>query len=75
VCGVLVARCRHCQPPDLFVSFSFLSGSGSSKKVRKELKLVWHSVIWVIWKSKKESIFNNRIVAALEVVDESNGLA
>jgi len=58
----------------LFVSFGILSGSGSSKKVREGLKLVWHSVIWVIWKVKKENIFNNHVVSALEVVDESKGL-
>jgi hypothetical protein len=56
-------------PPTLFNSFASFLGLTSSKKRKKGLSLIWHAVVWVIWKVRNDLIFNNKSITEEEVVD------
>jgi hypothetical protein len=57
-------------PPNLFILFDCVSDSARSIKVRKGFRLVWHSVIWVLWKARNDVIFNNKVEDYLEIVEK-----
>ncbi|MCH80044.1 cysteine-rich receptor-like protein kinase [Trifolium medium] len=41
-----------------------------SKKVPKAFRLVWHMVIWIIWKARNNFIFNNVVKEPSDLVEE-----
>ncbi|WJX96105.1 hypothetical protein P8452_77351 [Trifolium repens] len=57
-------------PPNLFHLFDCLSEAAKNGKSRKGFRLVWHSVIWCMWKARNDLIFNNVRKELLEVVEE-----
>jgi hypothetical protein len=57
-------------PPNLFILFECLSETASSKKGKNCFRLVWHSVIWVIWLARNNVIFNNVIKEPLEIIED-----
>jgi len=46
---------------------SNITRSGSCKKLRSGLKLIWKTVIW---KARNDRLFNSRVLSAIEVVDK-----
>lgn len=62
--------CRYLIPPNLFVHWECWSLGGTNKKVLKGLWLIWHTTIWVLWKSRNYSIFNGSIIDVDELVEE-----
>jgi hypothetical protein len=56
-------------PPNLFISFASFLGTTSSKKRKKGFALIWHAVVWVLWKARNDRIFNNKLLSVEEVVD------
>jgi hypothetical protein len=72
--GVWYKVCRwlgfhFVNPPSLFISFASFLGFTSSKKRKKGLSLIWHAVLWAIWKARNDLIFNNKSITEEEVVD------
>jgi hypothetical protein len=57
-------------PSNLFHLFDCLSEAAKNAKSRKGFRLVWHSVIWCIWKARNDCIFNNVRKELSEVVEE-----
>jgi hypothetical protein len=58
-------------PQNLFYLFACLSDAGKNKKVRNGFRLIWHSVIWSIWRARNNHIFNNVVsTPPLELVEE-----
>jgi len=57
-------------PNNLFVHLECWSGEVRDKKMRKGVWLIWHAIIWVIWKGRNERIFNNLIKEEEELVEE-----
>lgn len=41
----------------------------TNKKVRKGYQLIWHAVVWSIWRGRNDRIFNNVICGAVELVE------
>jgi hypothetical protein len=41
-----------------------------NKKIRKGLRMIWEAVVWVIWRARNETIFNNGIARWKELVEE-----
>lgn len=39
-------------PPTFFAFFATFVGFGKCKNARNGLKLIWHMVLWSIWKSR-----------------------
>jgi hypothetical protein len=39
------------------------------KKKKLGLLLIWHAVIWGIWKVRNDHVFNNKVYTIDEVVD------
>jgi hypothetical protein len=57
-------------PPNLQISMAMLSGCARNKVAREGLILVWNTVMWVVWKSRNESIFNNNVSNVEDMVDQ-----
>jgi hypothetical protein len=56
-------------PPNLFISFASFLGNSNAKKRKKGFAVIWHAVLWVIWKVRNDRIFNNKLLTVEEVVD------
>jgi hypothetical protein len=56
-------------PPNLFTLFDCVSESTRNSKMRRGFRLVWHSVIWLLWKARNDVIFNNTVEDLLEIVE------
>ena len=39
-------------PPNLFILFDYLSGIANNKTFLKDFWLIWHTIIWAIWKAR-----------------------
>jgi hypothetical protein len=56
-------------PPNLFILSPLWSVLVTQNQRNKSLMLIWHVVLWSIWKAWNDSIFNNKAVTVLEAVD------
>ncbi|GAU38757.1 hypothetical protein TSUD_64880 [Trifolium subterraneum] len=45
------------------------SGAAANKKVRNGFALIWHTTIWMIWKSRNNIIFSNGEIDSEQVAD------
>jgi hypothetical protein len=63
--GVLIIM-----PPDIMTLFDCLCGAVRNKKKKKGFLLVWHTVMWVIWRARNDVIFNGILKDPLELVEE-----
>jgi len=57
-------------PPNLFIHALCWMRGVRSKLFRRGVWLIWHAVVWVVWKSRNNWIFNNHIIGAEEMVDQ-----
>jgi hypothetical protein len=57
-------------PPNMFVLFDCFWGAAVGVQRRKGYLLIWHAVVWVIWKARNNIIFNNGVMVAKDVVEE-----
>jgi hypothetical protein len=57
-------------PPNLFVMWDCWDGAFSHKKIRKGVGMIWHAVVWSIWRARNDIIFNNLTRDVEEVVEE-----
>jgi hypothetical protein len=57
-------------PPNLFHLYDCVSEAAKNKRIRKGFRLVWHTVIWSIWRARNNFIFNNVVTAPLDLVEE-----
>jgi hypothetical protein len=57
------------RPPNVKQSFSLLVGCGVGKMGKKGMMLIWHALLWTIWKTRNNRIFNNGIVDAEEMLE------
>lgn len=57
-------------PPNLFIHAICWSRHVRNKKLRRGAWLIWHAVVWVVWKTRNNWIFNNKTFDVMEMVDE-----
>jgi hypothetical protein len=57
-------------PSDIMTLFYCFCGLVRNKKVKKGFLLVWHTVLWSLWKARNDVIFNGMSKEPLEVVEE-----
>jgi hypothetical protein len=63
--GVLIIM-----PPDIMTLLDCFCGVARNKKAKKGFLLVWHTVIWSIWRARNDVIFNGISKEPLELVEE-----
>jgi hypothetical protein len=63
--GVLIVM-----PPDIMTLLDCFCGMVRNKKAKKGFLLVWHTVIWSIWRARNDVIFNGISKEPLELVEE-----
>jgi hypothetical protein len=56
-------------PHDLFSLLNDLMEAGG-RKLRKELGLIWNSVIWTLWRNRNTAVFENRRWEVSELVEK-----
>jgi hypothetical protein len=57
-------------PASLPSLFDYFTGFARSKKAWKGYMLVWHTVLWLIWRSRNGVIFSNKVTTAAECAEE-----
>lgn len=62
--------CFFLIPPNLFVLWDCWNGWETNKKLRRGLRLIWHTTIWLLWKARNCHIFNNVLMELDEIVEE-----
>jgi len=58
------------KPPNLFIHALCWSREVGSKILRKGAWVVWHAVVWVVWKARNNMIFNDKVFEVEELVDQ-----
>lgn len=41
-----------------------------NKRVRKGYRLIWHAMVWMLWKRRNDIIFNNGECEVLSIVED-----
>ena len=62
-------------PLNLFIHALCWSREVRSKMLRRGMWLIWHAVVWVVWKTRNDQIFNNKIIGVEEMVDQIKALS
>jgi hypothetical protein len=57
-------------PQNLFSFFDCFVGAANNKKAAKGFALIWHTTIWLIWRSRNEVLFSNGVRDLVKVVDD-----
>lgn len=57
-------------PQSLFQHFECWNGEIGMRKLRKGFWMIWHAVLWTIWKARNDRIFNTLVKDFGEIVDE-----
>lgn len=62
-------------PLNLFIHSACWSDEANSKKIHRGFWLIWHAVIWVIWRERNDRIFNNKEKGVDEIVEEVKAMS
>ncbi|CAJ2675195.1 unnamed protein product [Trifolium pratense] len=62
-------------PANLFQCFDSFIGAAVGKKCRKMFRMIWHTIVWLIWKNRNDVIFSNSSKEVNEVVDDIKQLS
>ncbi|GAU40143.1 hypothetical protein TSUD_163120 [Trifolium subterraneum] len=57
-------------PPNFFLLFECFTGAAANKKIRKGYALIWHTTIWMLWKSRNDIMFSNGVIDVEKVIDD-----
>lgn len=63
-------ECFFVTPANLFTHWECWDVGASNKRVRKGLRLIWHTTIWVLWTTRNNIIFNNWNGGLEDIVEE-----
>ncbi|MCH90522.1 F-box family protein [Trifolium medium] len=57
-------------PSNFLHLFECFGEVASTKKLRKGFRLVWHSVLWAIWRARNNKVFNNMEMKPIDIIEE-----
>jgi hypothetical protein len=69
VCDIQVAGVAVDYATEFVYLFDSLCGAAVGKNRRKGYQLIWHAIVWLIWKARNDIIFNNEIKDERAVVE------
>jgi hypothetical protein len=62
-------------PQNLYVHFTCWNDEASSRRIRMAFRMIWHAVLWTIWRERNARIFKNQFKCVYELVDEVKALS
>ena len=63
-------------PPNMFAHWRCWDGMVSPRKeLKRGMRLIWHTVVWVIWSVRNNVIFNNGVIDVGEEVEDIKRLS
>jgi hypothetical protein len=57
-------------PNSLEINFAMVVGCATNKAAREGLILIWNAFMWVVWRSRNDSVFNNKAADTVEMVEQ-----
>jgi hypothetical protein len=57
-------------PPNILSLFACVSDAARSNKVRSGFLLVWHTVLWSLWRARNDDIFNGVKKGVVDTVED-----
>ncbi|GAU26515.1 hypothetical protein TSUD_361480 [Trifolium subterraneum] len=57
-------------PPNIFLLFDCMRGAAPNNKIAKGFSLIWHTTLWVIWKSRNSISFGSGTIDLGQAVGE-----
>jgi hypothetical protein len=57
-------------PPNILSLFACVSDAARSNKVRSGFLLVWHTVLWYLWRARNDDIFNGVKKGVVDTVED-----
>jgi hypothetical protein len=48
-------------PPNLFLLWESWEDASGYKKILNGFQMIWHAVVWGIWRARNDRVFNNKI--------------
>jgi hypothetical protein len=56
--------------PNFMSLFYCFSEAAKNKRMRKGFRLVWHTVVWCLWRARNDAIFNGIKKDPIEIVED-----
>lgn len=67
---VLWLELNFITPNNLFIHFECWRDRARVNKLKRGYVLIWHVVLWVIWRERNGRIFNNKVKVFDDIVEE-----
>jgi hypothetical protein len=57
-------------PSNILSLFGSVSEAAKSNRLRRGFRLVWHTVVWSLWRARNNDIFKGVKMEAMDIVED-----